>query len=68
LKVEPISCPETSATNYQSTLHKVAEEQRHHCNLFTQWLLFRHSLILRVIPQLVSAAGCYTPCIMKKCF
>jgi hypothetical protein len=28
LKMEPISCPETSGTNYQSMLRKIPEERR----------------------------------------
>jgi hypothetical protein len=30
LKMGPICCPETSVTNYQSTLHNVTEEQKPH--------------------------------------
>jgi hypothetical protein len=30
LKMEPIGCPETSVSNYQSTLRNIPEEQRSH--------------------------------------
>jgi len=30
LKIGPIFCPETSATNYQSTLRNIPEERRSH--------------------------------------
>jgi hypothetical protein len=36
LKMEPIGCPEMSLTNYESTVHNIAEDQksRLHCGVF----------------------------------
>jgi hypothetical protein len=34
LKVVPISCPETSVTNYESMLRKIPEKRRSRCSLF----------------------------------
>jgi hypothetical protein len=44
LKMEPIGCPETSLTNYQSRLRKIPEEARSHFH--RDWSLKLHKVLI----------------------